>query len=271
MMNRTMIEAYLKRIGCEDAAEVSIENLARLQEGHLKHIPYENIDFVAGKGPSSLEIPDMFDRIIVKKRGGFCFELNGLLAELLRSLGYGVEEYFARWHFGCPDAIPLRRHRILKVFAEGAAFLVDAGVGCLCPLHPLKFQEDLIQPRNGRDYRIVRDSRFGFVVETAVAEGFVPYFSFTPDPHFPQDFFYVHYYCSSAPESVFCRQLMAHIYTENGRVSIEDKTSEDGGYLLRTSLPDGSVEDTPIDITDIPSVLKENFGIVIDKFERAVR
>ena len=121
MMTDSMAKAYLERIGCPDAAAVSRENLFRIQSAHLETVPYSTLTIHAtGKEPDLT--PDaLFDRIVTKKSGGYCFELNGLLADLLRTLGYEVVEYFARWHFGEKNPVPMRRHRVLKVCCDGNA------------------------------------------------------------------------------------------------------------------------------------------------------
>lgn len=264
-MTDVMIQAYLGRIGCQDLTGVNRENLFRIQEGHLKHIPYENIDIFQGAGMTPLETDYLFDKIILGHRGGYCFELNGLLGELLRSLGYKVEEYFARWHFGEPDAVPMRRHRILKTTADGEEFLVDAGVGCLCPLQPLEYRFDLIQHRNGANYRLVRDAALGCVVQTETPDGFVPFYSFVTDPHFPQDFIYVHYYCSSAPDSVFRTKLMAHIYTDTGRKRIEEAPAADGSLTQVFKIIPWTGEPEVREIRGrraLEQILREEFGII---------
>ena len=133
MSNEDQITAYLERIGCADSRAVSKENLFRLQKGHLAAVPYTNLTIYQTKQEPSLCTEALFEKIVLKRMGGYCFELNGLFAELLRSLGYEVAEYFARWHFGESDPVPMRRHRVLKVTCPDGVFVVDAGVGCLCP------------------------------------------------------------------------------------------------------------------------------------------
>src|SRR5687768_14066907 len=85
-----MVEEYLQRIG---AARSS--SLAELQERHLLSVPFENLDTHMDTR-IVLEIPWLYDKIVVRRRGGFCYELNGLFAELLRDLGYRVEMLAAR-------------------------------------------------------------------------------------------------------------------------------------------------------------------------------
>jgi len=261
-MTDVMIEAYLNRLECPGATEVTRENLFLIQEAHFRHIPYENIDIFNGAGMTPLDPDFLFDKIVLGHRGGYCFELNGLLGELLRTLGYHVTEYFARWLFGEAESVPMRRHRVLKVTAGGENFIVDAGVGCLCPLQPLNFRLNEEQERNGRVYRIVRDPALGCVVQTMLPDkGFVNFYSFAEDPHYPQDFIYVHYFCSNADDSVFRARPMAHIYTEHGRKWLEE-LPDNNGTVLRIQQPDGSVSELKISgKRDLEKTLKREFGI----------
>ena len=233
MLTESMISCYLDRLGCSDAREVSKENLFRLQTAHLEKFPYTNLSFFRSGTLNSLDPEALFERIVLNRKGGYCFELNGLFGELLRSLGYDVTEYFARWHFGGTDAIPMRRHRVMKVVLEDEIFLADAGIGSLCPATPLKFQYDIIQPKNGRAYRIVEDDVLGNIVQAETPEGWLPYFSFTEDPHFPHDFIYVHAYCVQQPDSVFRNKLFVHRINTETQWHILVPTPEMPDYVLR--------------------------------------
>ncbi len=233
VMTESMISDYLAALDCSDAREVCKENLFRLQEAHLARIPYTNLSFYKNGNLQSLEIEALFERLIIQRKGGYCFELNGLFGELLRSLGYNVTEYFARWHFGGTEAVPMRRHRVLKVVLDGETFLADAGIGSPCPVTPLKFEYDTIQPKNFRAYRVVKDPVLGNVVEAETPEGFLPYFSFTEDPHFPQDFVYVHAYCVQQPDSAFRTKVFMHKLTADTQWALLNPTPESPEYALR--------------------------------------
>lgn len=89
---------YLDRIGLRDAVPPppTLETLRRLQSAHLLHVPYENLDLLRG-AITSLEHGALFEKIVEKRRGGLCFELNGLFCWLLCSLGYQVTSYAGRF------------------------------------------------------------------------------------------------------------------------------------------------------------------------------
>ena len=226
------VAPYLARIGYTGDARPTVETLNALQKAHLLHIPYENLDLM-WHCTGSLEPEVVYEKVVKQMRGGYCFELNGLFAWLLRQLGYEVTEYFARWLLG-EGPFPARRHRILKVKAEGEYFIVDAGVGCVCPLTPLKFELDTVQQRDGRAYRIVKQDKLGYVIQTDAGKGFVNFYSFTEDPHWTVDFLYVHYYLAHSPDSIFNYMAKIHIYTPEGRNFLSDDPDPATGKIVRT-------------------------------------
>ena len=228
-----MAAAYLERLNCSDAGAVCKENLFRLQSAHLAEIPYTNLSFFRSGQLTSLETEELFKRIILENKGGYCFELNGLFGKLLRYLGYDVTDFFGRWHFGSDEAVPMRRHRILKVVLGEEIFLADAGIGSLCPTTPLAFQYDVVQPKNFRSYRIVRDPQLGNVVQAETPSGFLPYFSFTEDPHFPQDFVYVHADCVEQPDSIVRNNLFVHKIPAEKQLMVAAPTQEFPEYAFR--------------------------------------
>jgi len=186
-------------------------------------VPYENLDIMDGV-PLSLEVPDLYDKVVTRGRGGYCFELNGLFAWLLRRIGYPVTEYFARYLRDEP-ALPMRRHRVLLVEAEGEVFLCDVGIGAFVPTFPLKFVPYLEQPQRKDVYRIVPDELLGHVVEENRRGGWLPLFSFTLEKQCgAMDFAAINWYCESHPDSYFRTANMVSMRTSNGRKTLDGNT-----------------------------------------------
>ena len=82
------VDAYLERIGFQGEASPDVETLNRLIRCHMENVPFENIDVYYSKQAPSLEIPALWDKMITRRRGGYCFELNGMFGWLLRELGF---------------------------------------------------------------------------------------------------------------------------------------------------------------------------------------
>ncbi len=265
---KSKIEQYLKRISYTGGTEPTLENLAALQRAHLMSVPYEDLDIYYGR-ESSLTFDCVFDKIVTRHRGGYCFELNGLFAWLLRSLGYRVEEYFGRWHAGEVLAVPLRRHRVLKVFLPEGEFIPDVGIGRVIPTRPFKCElETPQQLDDGKTYRVVADPILGKVIQCEENGVFGNYYSFDEAPQQNLDFTYVHYYLANHPESFFRHRLMVHILTPCGRNSIVTTMDPETGEPvpeLNVSQPDGTTEKTLLRTPkQIAKALSAHFGIAAD-------
>ena len=216
------IGKYLNRIEFKGTKEPTIKNLFLLQDTHNKNVPYENLD-IMNNIRISLEIPDIYDKIVNRKRGGYCFELNGIFGWLLRSLGYDVNDYFARYLRDEPE-IPMRRHRVLLVSCENETFLCDVGIGSAVPLLPIKFLLNEPQPQNKDIYRLIFDDFLGYVLEEFRHDEWLPLFSFTTEKQLNKDFLATHWYCETHPDSCFRAMNLVSMRTDTGRKILEDKT-----------------------------------------------
>ena len=117
--------AYLARIGLSDLPRnTTAGTLEALQAAHLTHVPYETLDIVRGV-PLSLEEDALFDKIVTRNRGGFCFELNGLFAALLRALHFPVTEYFGRFLRDADPGVPCIFKRFLLRSAEKEGMIYE--------------------------------------------------------------------------------------------------------------------------------------------------
>lgn len=249
------VPAYLARIGYDGPIDTSVETLSRLQECHLHSVPYENFD-ILNKIPLSLEIPDLFDKIVVRHRGGYCFELNELFGWLLRQIGFKVTDYFARFWRDEPNTPPKRRHHVMKVEADGRAFLCDVGVGGIVPRRPIEMIEGLVQDQGDESYKLERDPYFGwFLCENKRGE-WSRIFSFTEEPQLSKDYIMASYWCENAPDSIFTQSAMAAIRTRDGRNSLS-------GSEFKTFTAEGVKVFTPRTKEEYDEALKVYFGIII--------
>ena len=258
------VDNYLKRINYEGDLKRDAATLAGLQTAHLKAVPYENLDLYFRRD-FTLAYGEIYDKIVNRHRGGYCFELNGIFAWLLRMVGFKTEEYLGRWLKGEALEVPMRRHRVVKVFSDDGIFLADVGVGQRSPLTPLEFKYDVIQNREGVNYRIIKDERLFNVVQVETEDGFINFFSFDEAPQENIDYEYPHFYCTHCEESVFLHKLMVHIPTDCGRNSIASVVNPETGLVtpqLSIGKPDGTTEKRFIySKKELSSVLDSCFGI----------
>lgn len=247
------VQKYLQRINYDGPLDGSARALFALQEAHYIAVPYENFDILAGR-PLSLELPDLFRKIVLEHRGGYCFELNGLFGALLQELGYHVTEHFSRY-LRDEQPLPMPRHRILVVEAEGKRYFTDVGVGGVVPRWPVLMEPGLEQKQNNETYRLAHDPVLGNVIQEFRHGEWSNYISFTDDPAYPVDFTACNYWCQHAPESIFNKEPMAAILTPDGRVTMF-------GMEVKVFTPEG-VNVIPVGTTeDLHALASKWFNIV---------
>lgn len=275
------VARYLERIGYTGDLSPSAANLAALVRAHRLRVPYETLDLWRGVR-TTLDLDALYDKIVTRRRGGYCFELNGLFAALLRELGYEVREYAGRWLRNNPDhPVPRYGHRVVCVrLGEGPAKIADVGVGVPFLPAPIDVVLDRPQTQAGCVYRIVRDVGLGYVIEVMNPDcSWLRLCSFDTAPQFPTDFDYPHWWCETHPSSVFSRGFRVFQLTEDGgwRMIRHVSPSCAGAPLSATFVvhqPSGrEVEKTISGEANLEAVLASDFGIVTSlqkmvKYER---
>jgi N-hydroxyarylamine O-acetyltransferase len=133
------IDAYLRRIGLNDRPPANLAGLRTLHAAHLRAIPYENLDVQFGR-PVTIERPAIFEKIVGRHRGGWCYEMNGLFGWALDALGFKVTRATGavmREMFG---DLTLRNHLVLRVELDEGLYLADVGFGD-GPVEPIRIAE----------------------------------------------------------------------------------------------------------------------------------
>ncbi|MCL2378452.1 MAG: arylamine N-acetyltransferase [Defluviitaleaceae bacterium] len=249
-MNR--IGTYLRRIGYHGNARVSFATLHDLQRLHLQSVPYENLDIMRGV-PISLKIEDLYEKIVLRRRGGYCFELNALFAWLLKNLGFAVTDYMSRF-LRDEAEMPMRRHRVLCVACEGAEYICDVGVGGVIPRKPLPLDIGKLSEQNGEKYILKEDDFLGNVLWEWRHDSWRKIYAFTREPQLEQDFTAISYYCEAHQDSFFKTQDMVHIFTETGRKSV-------AGREVKYFTPEGVNVFKPTTTAAYHELLMVHFGI----------
>lgn len=220
MMKKEDIKEYFRRIKLEYNENEPCDSvlLGKLQYAHITSVPYETTEIV-DRHPLSLDVDDLFRKIVTEGRGGYCFELNGLFGELLRSLGYEVSEYAARFLRGEPEP-PKPRHRVLVAQVDGKRWLCDVGVGCKAPRYPVLIEIGTEQEICGEWYKMETDEFLGNVLMEMKDGKWQPYFSFNDCRQMAKDFTTLSFYCENHPDSPFLVNMLS-LKTEKGRYTID--------------------------------------------------
>ena len=151
------LEAYFERVGYRGPREACLAALSALTEAHTQAIPFENLDVLLGR-PIQLEPEALFQKLVRERRGGYCFEQNGLFLEVLLGLGFQATPLSARVRWQRPrDFIPPRTHVFIRVELAGESWLTDVGVGALSLTGPIRLADASEQSTPHEPRRVVRE------------------------------------------------------------------------------------------------------------------
>lgn len=252
----TDLAAYFDRIGYTGPAEPTAETLRVLVAAHNRTIPFENLDPLLGIPVADLSAAELTDKLVNRRRGGYCYEHNGLMGYMLAELGFGVERLAGRVVWMNPDGpLPAQTHQVLAVTAPGVdgPFLVDVGFGGQTLTSPIRLEAGPVQRTRHEPYRL-RDHGEGYRLEAEVRGEWQPLYTFTTDPQPLIDLEVGSWYVSTHPKSVFVIGLSAALVTEDARWNLRGRqlAIHSAGHTERIRF------DTAAEVLD---ALTDRFGI----------
>jgi N-hydroxyarylamine O-acetyltransferase len=247
------VSAYLNRINYRGSTQPTVETLLAIHRAHLLTVPFENLDIHLNRHIVLSEAA-LYEKIIVNRRGGYCYELNGLLVSLLRAMGFQVTMFSSNViHGGIPAEID---HLTLLIQLDDR-WIVDVGFGDSSRL-PLRLEEGENQFGADSTYRFMRsDNRWLLRRLLETNEWYDEYsFDVKMTPLALDGFEEANRYYQTAPESYFVQGRICSRATADGRISLTDDK------LIVTR--NGQREETPVDgEQDFVRALNEHFGIQI--------
>lgn len=246
------VELFLRRIGLQSLPDSPMKRLQAMHAAMTKTVPFENVAVLEGKS-ISLEPGDIFAKVVGQGRGGYCFELNALLAHLLEGFGYKVERLIGRvWASGA--VAPALTHMTLRVFVEDQPYLCDVGFGGGTLREPLPWLVGAVAVQGPDSFRLdATDNGETMLSRLADAE-WKHLYSLLPCPVRSQDYIPANHYTSTHPNSHFTKGLVAALATDTGRVTLRDR-------LFRTVSADGETERELTTFDEVVQVLGQEFGL----------
>jgi len=245
------VSSYLARIAYSGATEPTGEVLCALHHAHMISVPFENLDISLDRRILANENA-ILKKIIGQRRGGFCYELNGAFAALLRALGFHVTLLSAR--VARPDGSegPEFDHLTLRVDL-GEPWLADVGFGESF-LEPLRLEASGEQLDPGGAFRLVQDGSRWHMQKSEPDGNWKPQYSFSLQPHYLEEFAGMCHYHQTSPESSFTQKRICSRATPGGRITLS------GMKLITTNK--GEREERIIASEDEwLTTLSEQFGI----------
>ncbi len=249
------IKAYFRRINYRGSLATTAETLRGLQVAHLLAVPFENLSIHIGQ-PIVLEDEALFAKIVGRRRGGFCYEANGLFAALLRAMGFDVAMLSAGVANAEGGFGPDFDHMALMVTLD-ERWLVDVGFGDSFR-EPLLLDERGEQAQGSRAYKIVPDGAHLILMQRDDADGaggWKAQYRFTLQPHEYADYAGMCRYHQTSPQSHFTRESVCSLATEGGRVTLS------GMRFITTSAGGERRERTLASEEEYAEILREHFGI----------
>jgi N-hydroxyarylamine O-acetyltransferase len=248
------VGAYLERIGYHGPHDPTEETLAGLQRAHLLSVPFDALDCHLGN-PVTIEPADAYRKVVGARRGGFCFELNGLFAWLLEELGFAVTRLAARPVIGADGALAPPAAHLALLVELGGRRLADVGFGVPFALEPLDVDDRGEQVRAGRAFRVYEDPG-GLVAEATGLETLPRAYRFTLDPA-PPGPFAASCAASTDPESMFATRAPVQ------------QLFADGWVIVTRQAVSGRRGGEPIDRPiagedDWREQLERHFGLVVE-------
>lgn len=249
------LPAYLRRIGHEGPTAPALATLRAIHRRQVAAIPFENLDPLAGRAVA-LDLESLQAKLVQRRRGGYCFELNALLEAALRAIGFTVTGLAARVRWMAEPASPLgpRTHMLLRVDLPQGAYLADAGFGGHLLDEPLELAAGTEQRTGAARYRL---ERVGDEFELAVrlAQRWETTYRFGLDPQVPADYEMASWYTSTHPQSWFTRRLLIERLTDDARYTLANTR-------LVERRRDGAVEERLLTgAAELGRALEEIFGL----------
>jgi N-hydroxyarylamine O-acetyltransferase len=229
------VTAFLRRIGYRGPCAVSLATLREVHRRHVSTVPFENLDVIAGRR-LDYRVDRLFDKIVERRRGGWCLETNWLLAHVLRRMGFAVDLVGA----GVATTAGFKHdlsHCLLVVGVAGERLLADVGFGAGSFTEPLPVSPG-IYPRGGMTHRVTRDGRH-VVVWRLLDDRWVPMYRVLRTPRAIADFAGTTDFNELSDDSMFNKRLTCARFTEFGwAVLAGDRlTVVSGGLRHEAPLP----------------------------------
>lgn len=247
------VGAYLRRIAYSGALAPGAETLRALHVAHLRNVPFENLSIHQGE-PIVLADEALFEKIVVRRRGGFCYELNGLFAWLLRALGFDVTMLSAGVMGSSGDFGPEFDHMALMVRLD-ERWLADVGFGDSF-IEPLRLDDRGEQRQASGTFRVDADDAGRFQVVRSRNGETTSQYRFSEAGHRYEDYAAMCAYHQSSPESHFTRQRIVTRATPQGRITLAGMRLIETHGSLRT-------ERELADERDYARILRDAFDLIV--------
>jgi N-hydroxyarylamine O-acetyltransferase len=251
------LAAYFARIGYDGPRTPTLETLRAIQRLHPQAIAFENLNPLLAI-PVRLELEFLQEKLIRSRRGGYCFEQNGVLLHALRALKFRVTGLAARvvWNQPDPSATTPRSHMVLKVELDEGTYIADVGFG-MSPTAPLRLVPDIAQDTPHESFRLLENGGLYTLQCNLKAHQWASFYLFDLQEQAPVDYQIANHYVSTWPTSHFVTSLIAARATADGRYGLRNNK-------LSIHRNNGESEQRVLSsAAEVSAVLADLFGVVV--------
>ncbi|RDI49742.1 arylamine N-acetyltransferase family protein [Nocardia mexicana] len=256
------LDAYLARIGFTGERRPTLETLRQLQYAHTTSIPFENLEIILGRS-IPLDLETLQDKMIRRRRGGYCYENVGLFAAALERLGFGVTGLSGRIEMGAPSGLRPATHALARVTTadDDRVWLCDVGFGA-GPLEPLELNPDRGEVKAG-EWRLRVERTRGeldselWAVHHFARDGWLARYTFTMNPQYRIDYAVGNHFVSTSPRSPFVTRPYVQRFLPEVHHVID-------GTTWMSEYPDGSSQSRDLEPSELPKTLAEVFDIELE-------
>ena len=252
------IDAYLARIDVHNPLDPTAQTLHTLVAAHTRTIPFENLDPLLGIPVVDLSARALTEKLVFRRRGGYCYEHNALMRYALEAVGFDVRPLTGRvvWMLGADAPVPARTHHVLSVTVPdtGVEYLVDVGFGGQTLSSPIRMVVDEVQSTRHEPYRIARATD-EYRLEAFLRDSWHPLYTFSRETVPQIDLQVGSWYVSTHPESIFVVGMTVARVTDDARWNLR-------GRNLSVHHRDGTSTRTRFEsAAEVIEVLDRRFGI----------
>jgi N-hydroxyarylamine O-acetyltransferase len=247
------VQTYLERIDFEDTIALNKNILFKLQKKHLLNIPFENLDIHYNR-KINLSLTDIYQKIIKEKRGGFCYELNGLFHDLLRQIGFDAKLISARVFVRDNEYSPEYDHLAIIVNVENSEFLVDVGFGKFS-LEPLKLEMGQMISDSFGKFQFDKYDKDYYRINEIKDNNLLPQYIFKNKERKLSEFAKRCEFHQTSQNSHFTKKKLISIAKADGRITLNNAQLKITRY--------GIEEEINFDENEFESKLKQYFDIEI--------
>ena len=215
------LDAYFQRIGYSGERTASLSTLEAIHACHTNKIAFENLSPLLGQ-PVLLDLPSLQQKLVDARRGGYCFEQNGLFRSVLIALDFQVISLAARVLWRAPEEeITPRSHMLLMVQIDDVPYIADVGfVGSTLPT-PMRLTPNVTQSTSHEPFRLI-PAKNSYILQVYFAQMWQSLYQFDPQPQYPADYEVSNWYVSTYPKSRFVNSLMVSRLEENCRYALHN-------------------------------------------------